>query len=384
MAKDMFHVGTQVLIGKERFSGIFDGMTKVLIVTDKFMFESGTVSYVTDVLDQMKVEWKVFSEVRPDPDIMTVSKGVAMILEFQPQAVVALGGGSSIDAAKAIVYFAAKESNAPRCKFVAIPTTSGTGSEMTNFAVISNPEKAAKYPLVNDELYPDIAVLDAELVKTVPPAITAATGMDVFTHAVEAFVCTEANHFTDACAEKAMKLVRSYLLRCYKNPEDMEARQGMHDASCLAGIAFTNAGLGLVHGMAHTFGAHFHVPHGKANAILLPYVMGFNAGCYDSQLTDVAKKYARISRLLRIEGPGIRQSAFSLIRTMRQYNTRLGIPATIKELGISREEFEAALDEMCKAAKADSCTSTNPRECTPEDIRKIFLQAYDGKISTGR
>ena len=183
--------------------------------------------------------------------------------------------------------------------------------------------------------------MDAELVKTVPPAITAATGMDVFTHAVEAFVCTEANHFTDACAEKAMKLVRSYLLRCYKNPEDMEARQGMHDASCLAGIAFTNAGLGLVHGMAHTFGAHFHVPHGKANAILLPYVMGFNAGCYDSQLTDVAKKYARISRLLRIEGPGIRQSAFSLIRTMRQYNTRLGIPATIKELGISKEEFES-------------------------------------------
>ena len=221
MAKDMFHVGTQVLIGKERFSGIFDGMTKVLIVTDKFMHESGTVSYVTDVLDHLKVEWKIFSEVRPDPDIMTVSKGVAMILEFQPQAVVALGGGSSINAAKAIVYFAAKESNAPRCKFVAIPTTSGTGSEMTNFAVISNPEKAAKYPLVNDELYPDIAVLDAELVKTVPPAITAATGMDVFTHAVEAFVCTEANHFTDACAEKAMKLVRSYLLRCYKNPEDM-------------------------------------------------------------------------------------------------------------------------------------------------------------------
>ena len=307
MAKDMFHVGTQVLIGKERFSGIFDGMTKVLIVTDKFMHESGTVSYVTDVLDHLKVEWKIFSEVRPDPDIMTVSKGVAMILEFQPQAVVALGGGSSIDAA-----------------------------------------------------------------------------MDVFTHAVEAFVCTEANHFTDACAEKAMKLVRSYLLRCYKNPEDMEARQGMHDASCLAGIAFTNAGLGLVHGMAHTFGAHFHVPHGKANAILLPYVMGFNAGCYDSQLTDVAKKYARISRLLRIEGPGIRQSAFSLIRTMRQYNTRLGIPATIKELGISKEEFESVLDEMCKAAKADNCTSTNPRECTPEDIKKIFLQAYDGKIGTGR
>ena len=164
----------------------------------------------------------------------------------------------------------------------------------------------------------------------------------------------------------------------------MEARQGMHDASCLAGIAFTNAGLGLVHGMAHTFGAHFHVPHGKANAILLPYVMGFNAGCYDSQLTDVAKKYARISRLLRIEGPGIRQSAFSLIRTMRQYNTRLGIPATIKELGISKEEFESVLDEMCKSAKADNCTSTNPRECTPEDIKKIFLQAYDGKIGTGR
>ncbi len=384
MSKDVFHVHTQIQMGKEHFAEIFEGMTRVLVVTDAFMNESGTVSYITDVLDREKIEWKIFAEVKPDPDVATVSRGVALIMDFQPQAVVALGGGSPIDAAKAIVYFAEKEGKLPRCKFVAIPTTSGTGSEVTNFAVISNPEKAAKYPLVNDSLYPDVAVLDADLVKTVPPAVTAATGMDVFTHAVEAFVCTEASHFTDACAEKSIKLVRSYLLRAYKDPNDMEARQGMHDASCLAGLAFSNAGLGLVHGMAHTLGAHFHIPHGKANAVLLPYVMGFNAGCYDSQLTDVAKKYARIARLLRIEGPGIRQSAFSLIRTMRQYNARLSIPATIQELGIKREEFEAALDEMAAAAIADSCTKTNPRSCTAEEVKNIFLQAYDGKVRNGR
>ena len=381
---DSYLVKPRIYMDRDGLTEILQGRKKAFIVTARFMHESGKVSYITDICARMGVEVTIFSEIKPDPDIATVTKGISMMVDIKPDVLFALGGGSSIDAAKAMNYLASREGMLEKAYFVAIPTTSGTGSEVTTFAVISDPDKKAKYPLISDSLTADEAILDAELVKTVPPAITAATGMDVFTHAVEAFVCTEANHFTDACAEKAMKLVRSYLLRCYKNPEDMEARQGMHDASCLAGIAFTNAGLGLVHGMAHTFGAHFHVPHGKANAILLPYVMGFNAGCYDSQLTDVAKKYARISRLLRIEGPGIRQSAFSLIRTMRQYNTRLGIPATIKELGISKEEFESVLDEMCKAAKADNCTSTNPRECTPEDIRKIFLQAYDGKIGTGR
>ena len=382
MAKDMFHVGTQVLIGKERFSGIFDGMTKVLIVTDKFMHESGTVSYVTDVLDHLKVEWKIFSEVRPDPDIMTVSKGVAMILEFQPQAVVALGGGSSIDAAKAIVYFAAKESNAPRCKFVAIPTTSGTGSEMTNFAVISNPEKAAKYPLVNDELYPDIAVLDAELVKTVPPAITAATGMDVFTHALESYVSTGHNEFSAALAEKAMEICGVFLLRAYLDGSDMHARQKMHVASCLAGLSFNTAGLGITHSMAHQLGAMFHIPHGRANAMLLPHIVEFNANINKrsrSQKTylPAVERYASVAHILGLSNYNQVMSVRSLVNWIQFMQKEMNIPMTIQELGtITPDAYFAAVDKMAEAALADACTPTNPRTPTKEDIIKIYTKLW--------
>lgn len=380
MNNSEFCVSTKVVTGEEGFRKLLPEIQRVLIVTDSFMVESGAVSYVTKVLEDMKISWAVFSEVRSDPDISVVSRGVQKMLQMQPQMIVAFGGGSSIDAAKAIRYVGMQERNSLKCRLVAIPTTSGTGSEMTNFTVITDKQENGKFALVDDRLYPDTAVLDAQLVKTVPPKITAATGMDVFTHAVEAFVSVKATHFTDACAEKAMKLVRSYLLRAYQQPDDMEARQGMHDASCLAGIAFTNAGLGLVHGMAHTFGAHFHIPHGMANAILLPYVMNFNAGCHDGVLTKCAVKYASISRLLRIDGSSIRQSALSLIRTMKQYNVKLGMPSTIQHLGISKSEFEDVVEEMGQAALADSCTGTNPRSCTKEEICKIFMHAYAGRM----
>ena len=317
--------------------------------------------------------------MRPDPDIATVTKGIEKMLEFQPQVLFALGGGSPIDAAKAMNWLSVQGGLDKKRTFVAIPTTSGTGSEVSRFSVISDPEKAAKYPLVSDELLPDAAILDAELVRSVPPAVTADTGIDVLTHAIEAFVSTGANDFTDAAAEKAMKLVRSNLMKVYKNPDDLEARQKMHHASCLAGLAFSNAGLGLNHGMAHTLGAHFHIPHGRANGILLPYVMAFNAGCHQ-QLTPVAARYARIARVLRLDGPSVRQSAFSVVRTTKQYIKRLQIPDSIEAAGVSREEFDAALDEMAEAAYQDACTRTNPRACSVEDIKEVFLRAYTGRL----
>ena len=261
---------------------------------------------------------------------------------------------------------------------MAIPTTSGTGTEVSRFSVISDPEKSAKYPLVADELLPDDAILDAELTKTVPPSITADTGIDVLTHAIEAFVSKNANDFTDAAAEKAIKLVRSNLLKAYKTPDDLNARQHMHHASCLAGMAFSNAGLGLNHGMAHTLGGHFHIPHGRANAILLPYVMAYNCGCHD-KLAVHAKRYARIARLARLEGSSIRQSAFNVIRSTKQLIKQLNIPTSIAEAGVSREDFMAALDEMVNAAMNDACTATNPRDCTPEEVRDMFLAAYEGR-----
>lgn len=375
-----YYVKPRIYTDKSGLREVLKQAGRAFIVTDRFMYESGKVSYLTEPLEEMGIAYQVFSEVKPDPDIATVTKGISIMLDFHPQILLALGGGSAIDAAKAMNYLSARQGLAEKCLFVAIPTTSGTGSEVSKFSVISDPEKSAKYPLVEDDMLPDAAILDAELVKSVPPAVTADTGIDVLTHAIEAFVSTEANDFTDAAAEKAIKLVRSNLLRVYHEPDNLEARQKMHHASCLAGMAFSNAGLGLNHSMAHTLGAHFHIPHGRANGILLPYVMAFNAGCLD-KLTAAARRYAVIARLVKIDGSSIRQSAFSVVRSTKQMIRRLGIPESIKAAGIEKEDFERALDEMAEAAYQDSCTRTNPRACSKDEIRELFMRAYTGKLN---
>lgn len=375
---EQFSVRTKIMTGSA-LDDLARQIHRGFVVTDRFMAESGRVSYVTDALDRVGAQWQVFSDVQADPDVATVTKGVSIIQEFKPDCVIAFGGGSAIDAAKAIVYFAAKTQDMRDCLFVAIPTTSGTGSEVSRFAVITDREKGIKYPLIDDSLLPDVAILDAQLTTSVPPAVTADTGLDVFTHAVEAFVCTAANDFTDAAAEKSIKLVRRHLLNAYQHPDDLKARQGMHNASCLAGVAFSNAGLGLNHGMAHALGARFHIPHGRANGILLPYVMSFNAGCSET-LTPTAKRYAQISRLLGLESSSVRQSALNLIRTARRYVEKLNVPSTIQAAGVSAADFEAAVDEMAQAAVADRCTATNPRACTVEEVAQLYRKAYTGKL----
>lgn len=372
---DKFDLHTKIFIGSASFDKMLEQRRRVFIVTDKFMHESGRVSYLTDKIKAEGAKWEIFSDVTPDPDIETVTAGVAKILEFQPDTVIALGGGSPIDAAKAIVYFAAKQIDLRDCPFVAVPTTSGTGSEVSKFAVITDRARGIKYPLIDDTLLPDYAVLDAELTCSVPPKVTADTGLDVLTHAIEAFVCTEANAFTDALAEKSVKLVDHYLLLAYKEPDNREARQGMHNASCLAGAAFSNAGLGLCHSMAHAMGAQFHIPHGRANAILLPVVMSFNAGC-ETTLTPVATRYAELVSLIGMGATSMRQSALNLIHMVRRLQQRMGVPQCIKDAGVSAEDFEAALDAMADAALADRCTATNPKPCTKEDIIELYRQAY--------
>ncbi len=372
---DKFDLHTKIFIGSASFDKMLEQRRRVFIVTDKFMHESGRVSYLTDKIKAEGAKWEIFSDVTPDPDIETVTAGVAKILDFQPDTVIALGGGSPIDAAKAIVYFAAKQIDLRDCPFVAVPTTSGTGSEVSKFAVITDRARGIKYPLIDDTLLPDYAVLDAELTCSVPPKVTADTGLDVLTHAIEAFVCTEANAFTDALAEKSVKLVDHYLLLAYKEPDNREARQGMHNASCLAGAAFSNAGLGLCHSMAHAMGAQFHIPHGRANAILLPVVMSFNAGC-ETTLTPVATRYAELASLIGMGATSMRQSALNLIHMVRRLQQRMGVPQCIKDAGVSAEDFEAALDTMADAALADRCTATNPKPCTKEDIIELYRQAY--------
>ena len=375
---EQFGVKSKVIMG-DNLAELVDGMKRVFVVTDSFMAQSGKVDYVTAKLDKAKIDYIVFSDIAGEPDIDMVSAGAEQLMKFVPDTVICLGGGAAIDAAKAIVYFARKAGGSDDVQFVAIPTTSGTGSEVSRFAVITDKSKGVKYPLVDDSLLPDIALLDAQLVLSAPPVITADTGIDVFTHAVEAFVSKGRNDFTDACAEKAIKLVNHHLMECYKNPGNLDARQGMHNASCLAGIAFSNAGLGLNHGMAHAMGARFHIPHGRANGILLPYVMSFNAGCVD-QLTPTAKRYAQISRLLRLDTNNIRQSALTMIRTARTFIKRMNMPSTIEEAGVTKEQFEAELDAMAEAAFADGCTASNPREVTVEQIKEIYRKAFIGKI----
>ena len=335
-----FSFSTRIFFGEgalERLRRVQD--KKVMIVTDRFMAGIGVPDKVAGHLTRCQVS--VFDGVVPDPPIEVVAAGVQALQDCGAEVMIAVGGGSTIDAAKAI-RAVAKETlhiDTDRWECFAVPTTSGTGSEVSRFAVITDQEKGVKYPLVEDSLLPDIAILDAELTTSVPPTVTADTGIDVFTHAVEAFVSTEASDFSDAAAEKAIKLVKRHLLPAYQNPEDRKARQGMHNASCLAGIAFSNSGLGLNHGMAHALGARFHIPHGRANGILLPYVMSFNAGCAE-QLTSTAKRYARISRLLELESSSVRQSALNLIRTARRYIEKLNMPSTLQAAGVNAAEFE--------------------------------------------
>lgn len=378
---EQFSVRTKIMSGVADFTILPQGTEKVLIVTDRFLYESGKVDYVTDKLVSLGITYEIFYEVKPDPDLTVVAKGLALINKYKPEAVIAFGGGSAIDAAKAIRFLAAREHGSEKpCYFVAIPTTSGTGSEVSRFSVISDPGKDAKYPLVDDSLLPDAAILDSHLTLSVPPAVTVDTGIDVMTHAMEAFVSLGANDFTDAAAEKSLQLVYRYLPEVDKHPDNREARQKMHHASTLAGIAFSNGGLGINHSMAHTIGGHFHLSHGKANGILMPYVICFNGGYWDS-LTETAERYGAIAELFHIRGSSIRQSLFQLLRLVKQYRTQFHIPGSLKEAGIERKDFEKALPEMIKAAMSDRCTKTNPRNCSDSDFRMLFMRAYEGNLA---
>ena len=382
---DSYLVKPRIYMDRDGLAEILQGRKKAFIVTDRFMHESGKVSYITDICARMGVEVTIFSEIKPDPDIATVTKGISMMVDIKPDVLFALGGGSSIDAAKAMNYLASREGMLEKAYFVAIPTTSGTGSEVTTFAVISDPDKKAKYPLISENMLPDAAVLDAELTKTVPASITADTGIDVLTHAYEAYVSSKANDFTDAAAEKSMKLVFEYLPEAYKaagknieelTKEDLYARQKMHHASCLAGMAFSNALLGIVHSMAHKTGAAFstgHIPHGCANAIYLPYVIKYNA-----KDPVAAERYAEIARRMGLEGTCQRALINSLCEKIDEFNVRLNIPKTLKDFGIQEDEFKEKVAKIAELAVGDACTGSNPRAIDPANMEKLLTCIYYG------
>lgn len=346
--------------------------TRALVVTDPFMKKSGMLE---QVLGRLKGEdtYLVFAEIRPDPDTALVSAGVKALLEWSPDLVIAFGGGSTIDAAKSILYCAGRVSGHPHIYFVAIPTTSGTGSEVTNFSVITMDGK--KVPLIDDSLFPDSAIIDPVFTTSVPPTVTADTGADVLTHALEAYVSTGASNYTDALAEKAVSLIFEYLPTAVKNGADLVVRAQLHDASCMAGMAFTNAGLGINHSLAHALGGAFHVPHGRANAILLPTVISRNA-----RSSEAAHRYAKLAELLGLVPPGAEDGVLRLVTAVRMLFKTIDIPSTLALQGVGRAEFEQKLENLCVTASADSCTATNPIQLTLEDLKDIYLSAYGASV----
>ncbi|WML28981.1 1-propanol dehydrogenase PduQ [Neobacillus sp. OS1-32] len=353
---------------------------KVFIIADPFIVQSGIVSEVTNRLHSNHNEYLIFNDIIPDPPIETVTMGVKALQEFYPSVLIAIGGGSAIDTAKAIKEFSIrlfKQEN--DLKFIAIPTTSGTGSEVTSFSVITDQEKHVKYPLVADSLLPDEAILDPNLVISVPPAITADTGLDVLTHALEAYVSTNANDFSDALAEKAFQLIFDYLLRCYNNGKDIEAREKIHHASCLAGMAFNIAGLGVNHGIAHACGAQFHIPHGRMNAILLTAVIEYNAdlkGFSNSTQTLTAQKYAQLAKKNGFSSSNIRSGVTSLIQHIQQLKKDLNMPQNLRACGLTYEQLMKSLETITEAALKDGCTKANPRLPTTNDIEAIVKQIF--------
>lgn len=369
-----FKIGTTILFEENSLNYLSTlKQNNIFIVIDPFMVKNGTLDILKQKLNGKNLA--VFSNISPDPTIEMVSEGIDTIKNFNPEVVIAIGGGSVIDTTKAIVHFGKQILNASDVTFIAIPTTSGTGSEVTNFSVITNKEIGVKYPIVSDSLLPDIAILEPQLVKSVPPSITADTGFDVLTHAIEAFVSTNSNDFSDALAIRAINLVFENLKACFENGENLQARAKMHSASCLAGIAFNTTSLGINHSIAHILGGKFKVPHGRANAILLPYIIEFNSGIkgFENNFSDTAKRYAEIAKFIGVAKGNVRASVKALVNAIISLQKELKIPATLSQMSnIDLSQFDSLKDEMAQIALDDKCTLTNPVSPTKDDIIKIL------------
>lgn len=374
-----FSFSTRIFFGEgslERLRNVHD--KRVMIVTDAFMEKSGVAHRVAAYLKDCEVT--IFSDVVPDPPIETVAAGVECFQQCMPEVMIAVGGGSVIDAAKAIRVVAGKiigDIDAQVKECFAIPTTSGTGSEVTEYAVVTDAAKGIKYPLASRELRPVTAILDPELVVSAPPKVTADSGMDVLTHALEAYVSTGANDFSDALAEKAISLVVRWLPVAFENPQDLLAREKMHNASCMAGLAFNSAGLGVCHGIAHGIGSKLHLPHGRANAIVLPYVLQFNADLDHGRSGGycvAAKKYQRLAKILDLPCSSVPVGVSQLLKTVEKLNKQLKIPSTLKKGGYDMALFKQEKDNIIEGALADVTTATNPRKPGYSDIERLLKQ----------
>lgn len=380
-----FTIPRDVYFGANALDHLKDikGNKAILVIGSERLIKDGTVPKIQDLLKEVKIETTVFSGVENDPSVTTVRKGVEMMNSFNPDLVIGIGGGSPIDAAKAMWLFyeypdftfekAAKPFNLPelrqKAKFIAISTTSGTGSEVTSFSVITDNETGIKYPIADYNITPDIAIVDTDLVQSMTPMLVANTGMDALTHAFEAYVSTARNPITDALAMKSIEMTVQNLIPSFNG--EKEARENMHISQCLAGMSFSNAILGIVHSMSHKSGKILNIPHGRANAIYLSYVIEFNA-------KTAAEAYADIAKRLGLSGNTSNELVKSLIKLVKDFRTAMNMPASLKEFGISEEYFKSNLDKISEGAVADPCTGTNPREISVEEMKKLFEATYYG------
>lgn len=379
MALSGFRVPKDIIFGENALEHLstLEGKRATIVTGGSSMKRFGFLDKAKAELEKAGMEVSIVDGVEPNPSIETVIRGGKEMADFGPEWIIALGGGSALDAAKVMwVYYEYPETKfedlinfkfpklRSKAKFIAVPSTSGTASEITAFSVITDTANHIKYPLVSNEMMPDVALLDPEIPSKMPAHITANTGMDVMAHSIEAYVSTAASDYTDPLAYKAIRLVLENLPTAYNTADDLKAREGMHNASALAGMAFTNASLGLIHSLAHKIGGEFGITHGLANAILMPYIVEYNRKATD--------KVDELEKELKIE---------NLPNALRDLNKQLNIPLTLQEVTeveITEEKFKEVLERMSKNAFEDPCTLTNPRESSPEDVRKIYECAFYG------
>jgi len=363
------------------------GSKAMIVIGSQRLIKDGTIPNIQSLLKEAGVASEIFSGVEPDPSIATVKKGVEAMNQYQPDLIIGVGGGSPIDAAKAMWIFyeypeftfeeAAKPFNLPelrqKARFIAIPTTSGTGTEVTSFSVITDNETGIKYPIADYNITPDVAIVDANLVKGMSTELTADTGMDALTHAIEAYVSTAANPITDGLAIKAIQMVMENLLDSYKG--NQTARANMHIAQCIAGMAFANAILGIVHSMAHKSGHSFGITHGRANAIYLTYVIQYNS-------KTANERFAEIANAIGISGDDSKALTTALVDRIKKLRADLGISASLKDFGVDEKVFQDKFKFIAHTAVGDPCTGTNPRTVTDAEMEKIFEAVYYGNDIT--
>lgn len=386
------------------------GKKRAFIVTDKVLYDLGYTTNLVKILEEGKIDYKIFFDVEPDPTIATAKKGAEEMERFKPDVIIALGGGSPMDAAKIMWVLYEHPSvkfedlamrfmdirkrvykfptMGEKAYFVAIPTSAGTGSEVTPFAVITDEKTGVKYPLADYELTPDMAIIDAELMMNMPRGLTAASGVDALTHAIEAYVSVLASEYTNGLALESIRLIFKYLPLAYNEGNDnVKAREKMAHAATIAGMAFANSFLGICHSMAHKLGSMHHVPHGVANALLINEVIRFNAvddprkqaAFPQYKYPNVKWRYGVIADYLNLGGNTPEDKIDRLIEKIDELKAQVGMPKTIAEFGVSKDKFYSSLDEMVEQAFDDQCTGANPRYPLMSEIKQMYINAFEGK-----